>query len=160
MLVALNGDITKIEGVNFICNAANPQGIMGAGVAGAIAKAGGEAIGIHARQICRGSAYHAGDLYVTTAGDMPYAGVIHLASVPAPGKRSSLRIVELCLKNLANFALVNKIPGIAIPLLGTGIGRLNPADLKPLYTKYLNEHPTKFVVVEYDLATFNAYVRA
>lgn len=159
MLESTIGDITQIRGVEYICNAANPQGIMGAGVAGAIARAAGERFLEEVRRVAQTYRVKAGGIYVTSAGNLPYRGIIHLASVPAPGRHSTYSIVESCLRNLVQFASSSQATAIALPLLGTGVGRLDPAQLKSLYQKYLQEHRTRFVVVEFSHAVYEAFVR-
>lgn len=52
--------------MEYICNAANGTGTMGAGVAGAIRKAGGMEVEADAKRICKQLDPQEGSLYVTT----------------------------------------------------------------------------------------------
>src|SRR5437660_8004179 len=71
----VEGDITKLE-VDAIANAANDRLWMGAGVAGAIKRAGGEEI---EREAVAKGPIAIGDAVATGAGDLPARHVIHAA---------------------------------------------------------------------------------
>jgi hypothetical protein len=58
-------------------------------------------------------------------------------------QQASLRLIEIGLPQLKG------IPGdIALPLLGCGNGKLDPADVMPLLEKYLDED--RFLLVRFD----------
>jgi len=157
MIKIQTGDITKIENVQYICNAANGRGPMGAGVAGAIRRAGGMDIQTEAMQICTNFDVEPGDIYITKAGTLPYDGVIHLCTMKNPGSPSNINIIKNCLDSLIQFCNEEEIKTVAIPALGTGIGGVNKVQVAELYVNILNKATTEFIVTDID-ADFIAYV--
>lgn len=145
---ALQGDITKVENVDYICNAANGWGCMTAGVSGAIGSAGGYKVQVEAIRACMKQIPLAGELYVTSAGKLPYAGILHLVTMWMPGIWSSLQTVEKCLYSLITHCKVNNIDHIALPALGTGTGMLNVKSVANLYVNILRGETIDFVVVD------------
>lgn len=78
----VRGDITWVD-TEAIVNAANNQLWMGAGVAGAIKRAGGEEI---EREAVAQGPIEVGESVVTAAGRLPHRYVIHAAAMgTAPG---------------------------------------------------------------------------
>jgi O-acetyl-ADP-ribose deacetylase (regulator of RNase III) len=151
MIKTFNGDITKIEGVQYICNAANAIGPMGAGVAGAIRKAGGKRIQDEALRVCSKLKPKAGDIYVTDAGHLPYTKIIHLVTMDVPGGFTSLDIVGHCLDKLISKCHFEKIDKVALPALGTGIGGLNKQAVAKLYVdKLALVNDIEFIIVDID----------
>jgi Predicted phosphatase homologous to the C-terminal domain of histone macroH2A1 len=143
------GDITKVKEVDYICNAANGMGPMGAGVASSIKRAGGISIQNEAFYICSQSDYREGDIYITKAGTLPYKNIIHLVTMKNPGGKTSIEIVEKCLKNLINIMRLKKIKKVALPALGTGVGNLNLKDVADKYIEILGPiEDLEFVIVD------------
>jgi len=137
MIKAYIGDITKLKDVDYICNAANGYGPMGAGVAGAIKRAGGVEIERDAIRVCKEIDPQEGDIYPTIAGTLPFKQIIHLVTMKHWGSRSKLSTVEKCLQNLIHFCHNNEVNKIALPALGTGVGRLGNLDVCKIYKKIL-----------------------
>ncbi len=118
-LEVVEGDITKLE-VDAIANAANDRLWMGAGVAGAIKRAGGEEIEREA--VARGP-IQIGDAVATGAGRLSASHVIHgavmgqdLATTDELVRRTTLRCLEVA-DDLGARSL-------ALPAFGTGVGGL------------------------------------
>jgi O-acetyl-ADP-ribose deacetylase (regulator of RNase III) len=110
------GDITAYEG-DAVVNAANNHLQLGAGVAGAIRRAGGPSI----QQECdRHGPIRVGEAAITGAGEMKAKWVIHAAAMgdEAVSERS---IRESTLASLG-LALQHGAKGVAFPVLGSGIG--------------------------------------
>src|SRR5436305_9910386 len=84
-LEVLDTDITTLE-VDAIANAANTQLLHGGGVAGAIARAGGEAVNRESREK---APIDLGEAVETSAGDMPSKWVIHAATMELGGPTSA-----------------------------------------------------------------------
>jgi O-acetyl-ADP-ribose deacetylase (regulator of RNase III) len=139
MIKAYIGDITKVKDVQYICNAANGIGPMGAGVAGAIKRAGGDEIQREAFQVCGKGNVNTGDLYVTTAGKLPYNNILHLVTMKQPGGRTCLKTVRSCLNNLIIFCNQMDVSKVALPALGTGVGGLNYTDVADIYINELRD---------------------
>jgi O-acetyl-ADP-ribose deacetylase len=142
MIRALVGDITRCEGVEAICNAANATGPMGRGVAGAIRKAGGSVIQKEAAALCKEQDIQPGELYVTGAGSLPYSRVIHLVTMKKPGGFTSYEIVEKCLLSLVAYCEAEGISRVALPALSTGVGGLDPVQVAERFRHILEPHPS------------------
>jgi len=156
MLRAIKGDITKQSGVGVICNAANGTGPMGAGVAGAIRRAGGRAIQAEAEACCAARDIQPGELYVTGAGTLPYERIVHLVTMKKPGGTTSYPIVRSCLHALVRYCEEAGVWAVALPALGTGVGRLDPQRVAELFGEVLRPHPTiDFIAVDIDEAFIN-----
>lgn len=132
MLAIINGDITKLP-VDAIVNAANARGIMGAGVAGAIAKAGGKEISDEAMKICSKYNFGLGSAYFTGAGQLSSKYVIHAVTMKNPGERSSLGVVIDCLESIFKRAAQLGCQVISIPGLGTKIGRVPTREVAEVF---------------------------
>lgn len=110
------GDITGFEG-DAVVNAANNHLVLGAGVAGAIRRAGGAAI----QQECdRHGPIRVGQAAITGAGNLRARWVIHAAAMgDEPVSARSIR--DSTLASLA-LAVEHGATRIAFPVLGSGIG--------------------------------------
>lgn len=120
-LVATIGDITQAD-TDAIVNAANTELWMGSGVAGAIKRAGGEAV---EREAVNKGPIDLGGAVATTAGDLPHRRVIHAAAMGyqsgdmIPASTESVRqATEMSLQ----VADQERLTSIAFPALGTGVG--------------------------------------
>ncbi len=122
------GDITAQPDVEAIVNAANTDLVLGAGVAGAIRRKGGEIIDQEGQ---RQAPIRLGEAAVTTAGALPNKFVIHAAAmgyraedrvVPKkPGTQSSAAIIRDATTNSLRRAEELKLKSIAFPALATGV---------------------------------------
>ena len=144
------GDITKVQNTRYIGNAANGRGPLGAGVAGAIRRAGGLEIQNEALSICVNNDVQPGDVYITGAGTLPYTGVIHLCTMKEPGSPSNITIIQKCLESLIEFCHEEGVKTVAIPALGTGIGGVNKNQVAKLYTELLKDSDIEFIVIDID----------
>ena len=122
------GDITEQPGVDAIVNAANTDLVLGAGVAGAIRRKGGDIIDEEGQ---RQAPIRLGEAAVTTAGRLPNKFVIHAAAmgyraeddlVPKkPGTDSSAEIIRNATLASLRRAEELKLRSIAFPALATGV---------------------------------------
>jgi O-acetyl-ADP-ribose deacetylase (regulator of RNase III) len=129
MITCVVGNIieTKAEA---IINASNGIGIMGAGVAGAIARAGGPTLVKEAKELCRkiGKPIEAGQYYKTSAGELNKNGVkfiYHAVTMMYPGGLSSLEFVSHSFRAIIQRAIRDDIKSLCVPGLGIGIGHLD-----------------------------------
>jgi O-acetyl-ADP-ribose deacetylase (regulator of RNase III) len=116
-LSVVDGDITQLE-VDAIANAANDRLWMGAGVAGAIKRAGGEEIEREA--VARGP-IGVGDAVATGAGALPARWVIH-GAVMGQDLRTSAELVERTTRRCIEVADELGAVSLALPAFGTGVG--------------------------------------
>lgn len=126
MISTILGDITKIENVDAIVNAANFTLLGGGGVDGAIHKAAGhgllfECIKLHG---CK-----KGKAKITKAYNLPCKYIIHtVGPVWKNGRKNEEEILADCYRNSLNLAVENHIRSIAFPSISTGAYRF-PAEL-------------------------------
>jgi O-acetyl-ADP-ribose deacetylase len=116
MMRAARGDITTYAG-GAIVNAANNHLILGAGVAGAIARRGGDTI---QAECTRHGPIRVGEAALTGAGDLPCRYVIHAAAMG--DEPVSERSIRAATRASLRLAAQHKIRDVAFPILGTGVG--------------------------------------
>jgi len=124
----VQGDITQQPDIDAIVNAANTDLALGAGVAGAIRRAGGDEIDREARS--KGP-IKLGEAVATSAGRLPNKYVIHAAAMGSraedervpkrPGSLSSAAIIADATRNSLRRADELKLESIAFPALATGV---------------------------------------
>ena len=124
----IQGDITNQPDVDAIVNAANTDLALGAGVAGAIRRKGGDEIDREAR--AKGPV-RLGEAMATSAGRLPNRYVIHAAAmgyraederVPKrQGSLSSEKIIADATRNSLRCGEELKLSSIAFPALATGV---------------------------------------
>jgi O-acetyl-ADP-ribose deacetylase (regulator of RNase III) len=111
------GDISAVE-ADVIVNAANNHLWMGAGVAGALKRAGGQQIEDEA---VRKGPIPVGEAVETKAGNLKAKYVIHAAVMGQDLKTDEIKIRNAT-RNSLKLAVQLKAQSIAFPALGTGIG--------------------------------------
>jgi O-acetyl-ADP-ribose deacetylase len=110
------GDITQMD-VDGIVNAANTDLMLGAGVAGAIRRAGGPTIQEECNAI---GPIPLGQAAVTGAGHMTARYVIHAASM-SWGEATSEKSLVDSTENSLRRAEEKRMKSIAFPAIGTGV---------------------------------------
>lgn len=111
----VQGDITDFQG-DAIVNAANNRLILGAGVAGAIARKGGASI----QEECNEHGpIRVGEAAITGAGEMPANYVIHAAAMG--DEPASKRSIEGSTGQSLRLADEAGIATIAFPILASGV---------------------------------------
>jgi O-acetyl-ADP-ribose deacetylase (regulator of RNase III) len=113
----LEADITALE-VDAIANAANTDLMHGGGVAGAIARAGGEAVDHESREK---APIGLGEAVETTAGEMPSKWVIHAATMELGGPTSAEIIRRATAATLSRADELGA-KSLALVAFGTGVG--------------------------------------
>lgn len=125
----IRGNILELQGYDSIVNPANGMGIMGAGLAGAIAKAiGHNAYKTNYQQVCEGQRFTAGKLYeFTEMGNLKnFHSIINLVTMEMPGGYTDYDIIEKCCNSLVDYqSNLTKMRRVVMPGLGIGIGRLD-----------------------------------
>jgi O-acetyl-ADP-ribose deacetylase (regulator of RNase III) len=113
----VEGDITALE-VDAIANAANNHLWMGAGVAGAIKRAGGEEI---EREAVAKGPIEVGDAVATGAGRLPARHVIH-GAVMGQDLRTDATLIGRATVSCLEVADGLGCTSLALPAFGTGVG--------------------------------------
>ena len=110
------GDIASMD-VDAVVNAANTDLVLGAGVAGAIRRAGGPSIQEECNRI---GPIPLGEAAITTGGHLKARYVIHAASMSL-GELTTERSLIDSTKNSLLRADEKKLKSIAFPAIGTGV---------------------------------------
>jgi O-acetyl-ADP-ribose deacetylase len=111
------GDIAAVE-VDAVANAANDALWMGAGVAGALKRAGGEEI---EREAMAQGPIELGSAVATTAGRLPARWVIH-GAVMGQDLQTSADLVRRTTRSCLELADELGCRSLALPAFGTGVG--------------------------------------
>ena len=116
-LEVVEGDIAALE-VDAVANAANDHLWMGAGVAGALKRAGGDEI---EREAVALGPVEVGTAVATGAGSLPAKHVIH-GAVMGQDLRTSADLVRRTTKSCLELADELGLGSLALPAFGTGVG--------------------------------------
>jgi O-acetyl-ADP-ribose deacetylase len=116
-VTVVEGDIAALE-VDAVANAANDHLWMGAGVAGALKRAGGDEI---EREAVAKGPIPVGDALATGAGHLPARYVIH-AAVMGQDLRTSADAIERATRRTLEVAEELGVESVALPAFGTGVG--------------------------------------
>jgi O-acetyl-ADP-ribose deacetylase (regulator of RNase III) len=116
-LEVVEGDIARLE-VDAIANAANNHLWMGAGVAGALKRAGGEEI---ERDAVAQGPIEVGEAVATTAGRLEARYVIH-GAVMGQDLRTDADLVRRTTRRCLELADELGCRSLALPAFGTGVG--------------------------------------
>ncbi len=129
------GDITQAD-VDAVVNAANTDLKLGAGVAGAIRRAGGPAI----QEECdRLGPVPLGEAAITGGGRLRAHYVIHAAGMHLGGGVSADSCRRATLNSLRR-AEEKQLKSIAFPAIGTGVGGLEMAECARAMLSAVREH--------------------
>jgi O-acetyl-ADP-ribose deacetylase len=135
VIEVLDTDITKLE-VDAIANAANTELRHGGGVAGAIARAGGEAVNRESRDR---APIGLGDAVATTGGKMPCRWIIHAATMELGGPTSAEIIRRATARTLATADELGA-RSLALVAFGTGVGGFPLEDAARIEVEEVRRH--------------------
>ena len=116
-IVIQQGDITEMD-VDAIVNAANNDLMLGAGVAGAIARKGGASIQRECNEI---GSIPVGFAAITGGGKLKARHVIHAASMGLGGVRTTAKSLRTSTAHSLRLAADRHLKSIAFPAIGTGV---------------------------------------
>jgi O-acetyl-ADP-ribose deacetylase (regulator of RNase III) len=116
------GDITDWD-VDAIVNAANSTLAMGTGVSAAIKRKGGVLI---EEEALRQGPIEVGEAVLTPGGNLAATHVIHAAAM-GPELKTDPDTVARTTRAVLALADKHRLTSIALPALGTGVGRVAPA---------------------------------
>jgi len=137
----LVGDITK-QDVDAIVNAANSTLMGGAGVDGAIHRAGGPAILEACREIrrTRYPGLPTGEAVITTAGNLPALYVIHtVGPIYRRNKGQEPELLANCYRNSLILAVEHNLASIAFPAISTGAFGYPPAEAAAVSSRAIED---------------------
>jgi O-acetyl-ADP-ribose deacetylase (regulator of RNase III) len=105
------------------------------GVSGAIKRRAGKD---PFREVAKHGAIPLGGAVLTSAGKLPFKGIIHVAGISMLW-RASERSIRDCVRNAIRVAHENGFQSIAFPLIGAGSGGFNQDDAKALMLNELSK---------------------
>jgi O-acetyl-ADP-ribose deacetylase (regulator of RNase III) len=155
-VVIITGDLVEQE-VDAIVNAANNDLVLGAGVAGAIRRAGGPSI----QDECDAHGpVKVGEAAITGAGTLHARHVIHAASM-ALGGRTTRDSLKSSMDDVFRLARAHDVKTIAVPAVGTGIAgfpidecaRVMAESLQQALTEGWQAAEVRFVLFSEDVKT-------
>jgi O-acetyl-ADP-ribose deacetylase (regulator of RNase III) len=134
-LDVVEGDIAALE-VDAIANAANDALWMGAGVAGALKRAGGEQI---EREAVAQGPIPVGEAIATSGGRLQARWVIH-GAVMGQDLRTSGELVDRTTRSVLDVAEELGAQSLALPAFGTGVGGFPLEDCARVMVRAVREH--------------------
>jgi O-acetyl-ADP-ribose deacetylase (regulator of RNase III) len=134
-LEVVEGDITELD-VDAIANAANDRLWMGAGVAGAIKRAGGEEI---EREAVAKGPIEVGDAVATGAGRLSARHVIH-GAVMGQDLRTDAHLVRQTTRRCLEVADELGCRSLGLPAFGTGVGGFPLAECAAIMVAAASEY--------------------
>jgi O-acetyl-ADP-ribose deacetylase (regulator of RNase III) len=146
------GDITA-AGTEAIVNAANNEGWLGSGVAGAIRRAAGDQV--EAEAVAQ-APWPVGDAVRTgpgRLGDQGVKAILHAAAM-APGRPASAAAVGTATAAALRLAAAEDLASVALPALGTGVGGVALEDAAAAMGAAVRDHaaePTSVATVVFAL---------
>lgn len=164
-LELVRGDITVQPDVDAIVNAANEQLAPGAGVCGAIRRAGGTVIFEEAARL---GGCVTGDAKATGSGDLPNRCVVHAVGPVYAGRDRDAELLASCHWRAIEEAAALGCRSIAFPAISTGIYGYPIDEAAPIAVTTAQAAATSFdlelvrfvLFSESDLAAFAAAARS
>lgn len=138
-------DVTTLVGVDAIQNAANGLLQHGAGVAGAIRRAGDPVVQAESDAVVQTfGRVPPGSTAWTTAGPMPAKYVLHAVTMSYPGGVATRKIVHDCTRSTLRLAEALGCKSVALVALGTGIGGMALDECARLMVDRVTGHDKNF----------------
>lgn len=161
----VQGDITKVNDLEAIVNAANNSLLGGGGVDGAIHRAAGPQLLAECRTL---HGCETGEAKITGAYNLPCTYVIHtVGPIWHGGQSGEEQLLENAYRNSLQTAVDHNVRTIAFPSISTGAYGypVNKAALVAIRTvrRFCEENPDKIDIVRFvlfDSRTLAAYDRA
>lgn len=135
-IVIRQGDITEMD-VDALVNAANNDLQLGAGVAGAIRRKGGESIQEECNAI---GTIPIGYAAITGAGNLKARHVIHAASMNLRGVQTTAKSLRTSTAHSLRLAAERGLKTIAFPAVGTGVSGFPIEECAEIMLREAAEH--------------------
>lgn len=156
-IIITRGSILDVE-VEVIVNAANGEGWMGGGVAGAIKRAAGVEV---EKEAVAHAPTAVGEAILTSPGRTKFKGIIHAPTMEQPAMRIPVANVGLATRAALALADQEGFTSVALPGMGTGVGGVSPAAAAKAMLQEVRafrpQHLTKVVLVDIDPKMVDAW---
>lgn len=156
-IVAQQGDITQVK-ADAVVNAANSLGQMGGGVSGALRAAGGSEIETEATSK---APIPVGEAIFTTAGKLPFKGIVHAPTMEQPAQKTTLDKVRHATMAALICADSYGVKILAMPGMGTGVGGIAPSAAADAMVETLRTYETasvrKVILIDREPAMVSAF---
>ena len=160
----LKADITKVDNVDAIVNAANTSLLGGGGVDGAIHRVAGPLLLKECRQL---NGCEVGQAKITSGYNLPVEYVIHtVGPIWKGGNADESQLLAACYRNSLHLAQKCNIRKIAFPAISTGIYGYPVVEATKIafqvVKEYVQDNPGDFDLVEFvlfDDSTYNVYLK-
>ena len=159
-IIIERGDLTQID-CDAIVNPANSFGYMGGGVAGAIKRIGG--IEIEKEAISK-APIEVGKAVATNAGTLTCKYVIHAPTMKQPAMKIGVENIKLATQAALELGVELNLKTIAIPGMGTGVGRVPVEDAAEAIVSIAKQFENKFekiILIDRDedmVDSFNSFL--
>lgn len=140
-IVVQEGDLMQMK-ADAIVNPASSLGEMGDGFGAALSKLGGAAI--QSEAISR-APIPVGEAIYTTAGTLPYKGVVHAPIMENPSERTTVEKVRKAIQAAVICADSYGVKTLAMPCVGAGVGGLSPATCADVLIETLRHYESNTV---------------
>lgn len=159
-IIIQQGSILEVT-AEAIVNAANSQGWMGGGVAGAIKRAAGNRVEEEA--VAQGPT-PVGEAILTSGGKTRFRGIIHAPTMERPAMRIPAENVAQATRAALRLAEARGFTIIALPGMGTGVGGVDPEAAAKSMIDAIAQFPAarlqQILLVDIDPAMVKAWRRA
>ncbi len=156
-IVAQQGDIIQVK-ADAVVNAANSRGEMGGGVSGALREAGGIEI---EQEAMSKAPIPVGEAIFTTAGKLPFKGIVHAPTMEQPAQRTTVDKVRNATLAALLCADSYGVKVLAIPGMGTGVGGVAPGAAADAMVEILRNYETasvrKVILIDRDPSMVQAF---
>lgn len=158
MICIIKNEDIALADTTAIVNASNGQGFMG-GKKGVVHRRCGVAESLHyeskgaieplAKAKCKKHSlfgYGAGKVFVTQAPNLKCDYIIHAITMRFPASKAKIKNIKKLLPEIVHISEKLNCKSVAIPLLGTGTGRLNRTEVLDMYSDYLKQSKVMFYI--------------
>lgn len=147
--------------VEAIVNAANSQGWMGGGVAGAIKRAAG---GLVEEEAVAQGPTPVGEAILTSGGTTRFRGIIHAPTMERPAMRIPVENVGKATTAALRLAEEKGLSTVALPGMGTGVGGVDPTAAAVSMINAIRQFPARrlqrILLIDIDPAMVAAWRQA